>query len=633
VLLRVLGPLEVDGPDGPVSVGGPVPRRILCALLIRPGAVVPVDTLVDAAWGDEPPARAERTLISHITRLREALARADASTPAGVERRADGYRLVVDADAVDAVRLERIVHQAREVPAVDAVPVLREAVALWRPPCPFADLLDSAYPHAEAARLAELHAAAGEALAAALLAAGDPESAVAVAEAALCSAPFRERLWELLVRALYRQGRQADALAVFQRARDTLREELGIEPGPALHQVEAQVLAQDPALLAVTAPVGRPCPYRGLARYETADAELFVGRERLVDELVARLVDASLLVVVGPSGAGKSSLVRAGLVPALRAGVLPGSQAWSVRVIQPGGSPRDALEDTLDDGPDVLVVDQAEEALLAEDGSCLTAFGDRLLAAAGAGTRVVLVLRSDFFGLLSGHTELARRAGPATVLVGSPDERELRRIITEPAARVGLRVEPALTDLVVAEVRDRPGVLPVLSTALVRTWEHRDGDLLSVASYRAGGGVAAALERVGEEAWAALIDDAQRSACRRLLLRLAADEDGSWVRRWARRSELAGPDDPPAAAALAVLTGRRLVVARADDIGIAHEALLTGWPRLHGWLEDGRSRAAVRERLATAATAWKRPTTTRPSCIAAPGCRPRWTPPRPAPKT
>jgi WD40 repeat protein len=253
----------------------------------------------------------------------------------------------------------------------------------------------------------------------------------------------------------------------------------------------------------------------------------------------------------------------------------------------------------------VLIVDQAEEALLADDGSCLIPFGDQLLTAAADETRVVLVLRADFFGLLAGHAVLARRAGPATVLVGAPGERALRRIITEPAARVGLRVDPELADLIVSEVRDRPGVLPVLSTALVRTWEQREGDLLSVASYRAGGGVEAALQRVGEEAWAALDDDAQRSACRRLLIRLATDEDGSWVRRWARRAELVRGDDPAAVAALAVLTARRLVVARADDLGIAHEALLSGWPRLRDWLEDGRSRAAVRERLAIAAAAWE----------------------------
>jgi WD40 repeat protein len=521
-----------------------------------------------------------------------------------VERRDAGYRLVVAPEDVDAVRLEQILLGVKDVPVVDAVPALREAVALWRAPAPFADLQDIAYPAAEAARLTELHGSAVEALVEALLDVGDPVSAAAEAEAWLDGMPFRERLWELLILALYRQGRQADALQAYRRARAKLSDDLGVDPGPRLRELEARVLTQDPGLLAVAAGALRPCPYRGLARYETADAGLFVGRERLVYELIGRLIDERFVVVVGPSGAGKSSLVRAGLLPALAGGALPGSGAWSVDVIQPGTEPLRVLAEALADRADVLVVDQAEEALLAEEGSCLVPFGDRVLAAAEAGTRIVLAMRADFFGLLAGHAALARRAGPATVLVGPPDERELRRIVTEPATRVGLRVDPALADLIVAEVRDRPGVLPVLSTALVRTWEHRDADLLSVASYRAGGGVAAALQRAGEDAWAALTDDAQRSACRRLLLRLATDEDGSWVRRWARRAELIGPDDPAAAAALAVLTGHRLVVARADDLGIAHEALLTGWPRLHGWLEDGRSRAAVRERLATAATEW-----------------------------
>jgi DNA-binding SARP family transcriptional activator/WD40 repeat protein len=605
VLLRVLGPLVVDGPDGPVSVGGPVPRRILCALLVRPGAVVPVDGLRDAVWGDDPPPSAERTLISHVTRLREAFAHANGAVPPLVERRDAGYRLVVAPEDVDATRLEQILPAVKDLSPDEAVPALREALALWRAPGPFADLQDTAYPAAEATRLIEVHGSAVEALVEALLDMGDPVSAAVEAKARLVDTPFRERLWELLIVALYRQGRQADALEAYRRARARLADELGVDPGPGLRQLEAQLLAQDPGLLRVTATTRRPCPYRGLARYETADAGLFVGRERLVDELVARLVDESILVVVGPSGAGKSSLVRAGLVPALAGEALPGSRAWSVEVIQPGTEPLGALTAGLAERPDLLVIDQAEEALLAADGSQLHVFGDRVLAAAGDGTRVVLVLRADFYGLLAGHSVLARRAGPATVLVGPPDERELRRIVTEPAARVGLRVDPALADVIVTEVRDRPGVLPVLSAALVRTWEHRDGDVLSVGSYRAGGGVAAALQRVGEEAWAALENDGQRGACRRLLLRLAADEDGSWVRRWARRTDLVRPDDPSAAAALAVLTKHRLVVARVDDLGIAHEALLTGWPRLHGWLEEGRSRADVRERLAVAAAAWE----------------------------
>ncbi len=487
-MLRVLGPLEVVGPDGPVSVGGPVPRRILCALLVRPGDVVPVDRLIGAAWGENPPPSAERTLVSHLTRLREALSGGGGSATPRLERGRGGYRLVVESDDVDAVRFEQCLRTVENMTPVEAVIVLREALALWRPPGPYADLQDTAYPSAEAARLNELHGSAGEALVNAYLDGSDLIAAAAEAEAQLRDDPYRERLWELLMLALYRQGRQGDALEAYRRARTELTGGLGVDPGPRLRELEGRVLAQDPGLLELTQ-TRKPCPYKGLARYDAADADLFVGRERLVDELVARLVDERLLVIVGPSGAGKSSLVRAGLVPALAAGALPGSEAWPVAVIVPRDQPATALTAALADRPGVLVIDQAEEALLADDGAHLTPFGDGLLVAVAHDTRVVLVLRSDFFGLLAEHSALARRAGPAAVLVGPPDERELRRIITEPASRVGLRVEPALVDLVVAEVRDRPGALPVLSTALVRTWEQRDGDLLSVAAYQVSGGV------------------------------------------------------------------------------------------------------------------------------------------------
>jgi DNA-binding SARP family transcriptional activator/WD40 repeat protein len=605
MMFRVLGPLEVIGSDGPVPVGGPVPRRILTALLAQSGSVVSVDSLIEAAWGDKPPASAERTLLSHLTRLREALGGLDATEPARVERRGGGYLVSIAADALDVDRFERSLRQSPDLPATDAIPALREALALWRPPAPYADLQDTAYPAAQAARLVELYGAAVEALVAAYLEAGEPAAAAAEARGRLHDDPYREGLWEALVLALYRQGRQADALEAFRRARTELRDGLGVDPGPRLRELEAQILAQDPRLLVVTAPARHACPYKGLARYDEADAGLFVGRERLVDDLLARLVDGRFVVVAGPSGAGKSSLVRAGLVPALSGGALPGSGGWSVIVIVPGAEPLPVIDDALAARPDVLIVDQAEEALLADDGTSLIAVGDRLLAASDAGTRVVLAVRADFYGLLSRHPVLARRAGPATVLVGPPDENELRRIVVEPAARMGLRVEPALANLILAEIRDRPGGLPVLSTALVRTWEHREGDTLSVTSYHAGGGVEAALERVGEEAWASFDDDEQRTACRRILLRLAVNEDGSWVRRWMRRTELVHSDDRAAAAALAVLTDRRLVVARADDLGIAHEALLTGWPRLRGWLEDGRARAAVLARLAVTTSAWE----------------------------
>src|SRR5262245_28016079 len=204
MLLRVLGSLQVDGPDGPVSIGGAVPRRLLCALLVRPGAVVSVDSLVDAAWGNEPPKSAERSLISRISRLREAIAQADGVAPPVVERSDGGYRLVVETEAVDAARFERAVLGAEDRTASEAVVELSDALALWRAPAPFADLQDTAYPAAEAARLVELHGAAVEALVAAHLGVGNVVAASALAEARLRDEPYRERLWELLVLALYR---------------------------------------------------------------------------------------------------------------------------------------------------------------------------------------------------------------------------------------------------------------------------------------------------------------------------------------------------------------------------------------------------------------------------------------------
>ncbi len=249
-MLRVLGPLEVQGPDGPMPVGGPVPRRILCALLVRPGAVVPVDSLVDAAWGDDPPPSADRSLISHITRLREALARLDGTAPLGLEHRGGGYRLVVAPEAVDAVWFEQTLLDVKHLAPAEAVAALRGALAAWRPPAPFADLQDTAYPAAEAARLVELRGSAGEVLVAACLDSSDPVAAAAEAEARLRDDPYRERLWELLVLALYRQGRQGDALEAYRRARAELSDGLGVDPGPRLRELEARVLAQDPGLLA-----------------------------------------------------------------------------------------------------------------------------------------------------------------------------------------------------------------------------------------------------------------------------------------------------------------------------------------------------------------------------------------------
>jgi len=614
VRFLVLGALEVVDGDRTVKVAGQAQRRLLVALLARRGCAVSVDELTEAVWGGAPPPTAERTLSSHLARLRDTLGRGGGAPL--LEHRDSGYRLdTFDAD-VDVVEFESLLARAAECADHDpalAAASLGAALRLWRG-APFADLLGTAYPSAEAARLGELREAAAERHARCLLVAGDPVAAAAALEGILADRPFREGAWELLILALYRQGRQAEALAAFQRAQTILREELGVDPGQGLLDLHRRVLEHDPALLVAAGSDisgaderhdAFPCPYKGLARYDATDMDLFVGREGLVRELVGRLVDGRLVVLVGMSGAGKSSVVRAGLLPALSAGVLPGSAGWSTVLIVPGRDPAATITEALAAEPDLLVIDQAEEFFTTTGAdSVQRKITGRLIEAVDSGMHLVVVVRAEFYGRLADQEAFARRAGPSTILVGPPSEPDLRRIVAEPARRVGLQVDEEVTQTILSEVRGRPGVLPVLSTALLRTWEHREGRRLTMAAYRAGGGVAAGLGRAGEEAWAELDDDEQ-AAARRILVRLASWEDGAWVGRRARRTEVAPPTEPAAVSALAALERHRLVVAHTDDLEICHEAVLTGWPRLAGWVEESRTAAALLGRLSEAAAAWE----------------------------
>ena len=465
VRFGLLGPTVVtDDGRGPVAMGGAVQRRVLTALLVGSGRTVPVDRLVLAVWGDDAPPTAERSLQSHVTRLRDLLGRdGDGARLTFV---GGGYRLDVDEDALDTSRFVHEVHGARDTGRSDPARAARQveaALALWRGQ-PYADLVDTEYPAADAASLEEERMAAQVDHAAYLLDAGQVALAVPELEALVTEHRFLERGWELLVVALYRQGRQADALAAYGRARTALDDELGVEPGPQLRALEQQVLAQDPALLGPvpTGPVARArCPYKGLSRYDVTDAGLFVGRERLVEELVATLVDRRLLVLVGPSGAGKSSLLRAGLLPRLEEGAVSGSESWTVRVVIPHDDPVSHLRAALADHPDMLVLDQGESAWgdqvsRADRDSVAALLADPGLARSGEPTRVVIALRADFYGRLTEHPTLARVAGPATVLLGPPSADDLRRIVTEPARLVGLSVETSVVEEIVAQTVGMP---------------------------------------------------------------------------------------------------------------------------------------------------------------------------------
>jgi DNA-binding SARP family transcriptional activator/WD40 repeat protein/energy-coupling factor transporter ATP-binding protein EcfA2 len=836
--IRVLGHLEVDVDDRPVAVGGPKQRAVMAMLGLEANRTVSADRLAAGLWGEELPPSAAKMIQTYVSRLRHAIAD---DGGAAILTHGRGYELRIDPELVDVHRLERLVAEAARANTQAA----REALALFRGE-PLADLADEPFAATEIPRLERLREAAAELAIDADLAAGRHQEVLPEIDELLARSPLRERLHAQRMLALYRCGRQADALEAYRYARRTLVDEIGVEPGPDLKRLHEAILRQDPALdvepmaaelpheldtsewpplvarerelqrlracwdraaggsgslvavvgasgsgksqlaaalaaiahrdgatveyaagagppeharaalarardarrptllvlddadralsgvvaalrelggglvrlpvlvlatgqgperlrahelirlepldagavraiaglyapsdadvpveallatsrgvprrvheaasewarreaarqvdavaeLTATAGsearaleaelagrvvslqaarersgrVGRTdvtgpvlCPYKGLAPFDIDDAECFFGREQLVAELVAHLVGAPLLGVVGPSGSGKSSVVRAGLLPALAGGVLPGSETWARVLIRPGEHPmRELRRARLDsDRRAVLVVDQLEELFTAcqDEHERITFVGALVRAVRERGAAVVLVVRADFYGRCAAYPELAGLLAANHVLVGPMDHDELRRAIELPARRARLRLEPELTDRLLADCEGEPGALPLLSTALLELWRQRDGYHLRLAGYERTGGVRGAVARLAEAAYERLEPD-QRVPARSLLLRLTAQEGGAAVRRRVALDELGDESWR----VLDVLAESRLVTVSEGSVEVAHEALLREWPRLAGWLDEDRDGRRIHRHLAQAAREWR----------------------------
>jgi len=364
---------------------------------------------------------------------------------------------------------------------------------------------------------------------------------------------------------------------------------------------------------ATAEPGYQECPYKGLAPFEEADAALFFGRERLVGELAARTVGVGLLAVVGASGSGKSSLVAAGLLPSLHAGLLPGSDRWHTVVMRPGDHPLAELEALRDGTPDaggrlVLVVDQFEEVFTTcQDEEERIRFVETLVSTASDPERAVLVicLRGDYYGHCGAYPGLARLVAANQVLVGPMGADELRRAVELPARRAGTRVESALSEALVAEIADEPGGLPLLSTALVELWAARSDGWLRLEAHDRLGGVQGAVARLAESSYDNLSDE-QRATARRLFLRLVtSSEDGAIARRRVPLSELDLERDLVLASVVERLTQDRLLTAHERTIEVAHEALLKEWPRFQEWLVEDAQGRDLREHLTHSAKRWE----------------------------
>jgi DNA-binding SARP family transcriptional activator len=288
---RILGPVQAVAAGRVVRLGGGRQRALLALLLLHANQRLSNERLLDELWGERPPATAAKTVQVHISRLRSALAQPAPSGSGGlVLTREHGYELRMDPERLDAYRFERLVVEGRSELAADrpqrARSLLEEALTLWRGE-PLGDLAYEPFAQREIARLEELRIAARELLVEARLALGGHAELVGELERLVAEHPYRERLRGQLMLALYRSERQADALQAYQNARGTLVEQLGIEPGERLRELERAILAQDPGLqLAAQAEPTAPEPRVG------APSSALVDRERKLAELAGALEGA-----------------------------------------------------------------------------------------------------------------------------------------------------------------------------------------------------------------------------------------------------------------------------------------------------------------------------------------------------
>ena len=388
-------------------------------------------------------------------------------------------------------------------------------------------------------------------------------------------------------------------------------------------------------------------PYKGLAAFQESDAADFFGRADVVTALVESMRHNRLTVVVGPSGIGKSSVVRAGLVPALRLGALPGSEDWLITDMFPGARPFDGLEQALArvstrppaDQVDllrsgragivdvvraliptgttaVIVVDQFEELFTqVTDEKVRRRFLDLLVEVhqtSDSPVRVVATLRADFFDRPLRNAAFGDLLDDVLVTVPAPTTEELVDIVTRPGHGVGLAMEDALVATLVADADGESGGLPLLQHALTELYETRDGDSLTLEAYVVAGRLSGSVGRRADAIYAGLSDE-DRDTTRELFVRLVTvDDDTEDTRRRVRVAELdrIGASRASVERVLDAFGRHRLLVfdrdaaTRGPTVEVAHEALIRHWERLRDWVDERREALLTHRRVEVATRDW-----------------------------
>jgi WD40 repeat protein/DNA-binding SARP family transcriptional activator len=495
---------------------------------------------------------------------------------------------------------------------------------------------------------------------------GQYEQAQSYARRQVQLEPWNEEAHQQLMRVLALGGQRSAALAQYQACRRLLADELGVEPSRetvALFEGirDETLLPTAPGLVtAEEPPAPGEAPFKGLQHFDIDDADLFFGREELTDQLVERLSQGRFLAVLGASGSGKSSVVRAGLIPALqRTEPLDGSlrapspgSSWLVHLITPAEHPLAALATSLTrdvesvtaaatlvddltrdpralalyarrllsdsnhgdtDSRLLLVVDQFEELFTlchdaAERGAFVANLSMALAEEMAGPMAVVVALRADFYAHCSQFATLRELLAQHQVYIGPMSSNGLRRAIEEPARIGEWTFEPGLVDLILDDVEDEPGALPLLSHALLETWRQRRGRTLTLAGYVESGGVRGAIARTAETTYEQLTPG-QQAIARSIFLRLTElGEDTQDTRRRAELSEfIPRPGEAPAVEqVLRTLADARLITMDEDSVEVAHEALVREWPRLREWLDENREGLRLHRRISQAAQDWER---------------------------
>jgi WD40 repeat protein/transcriptional regulator with XRE-family HTH domain len=394
------------------------------------------------------------------------------------------------------------------------------------------------------------------------------------------------------------------------------------------------------------------CPYKGLNYFDEFDQDMFVGREALTTKLTQRVLSMAVsaahnqprfLAIVGASGSGKSSLVRAGLVSALRWNKT--STDWHIHVLTPTAHPLENLAAALTDSVSatatlmddlerdhrslqiftkrklglvngthlLLVIDQFEESFaLCRSEEERAAFIDNLLTAASevdGPILVVITLRADFYAPCANYPRLREALAAHQEYIGAMNDEELRRAIEEPARRGRWELEPGLVDLLLHEVGHEPGALPLLSHALFETWQRRRGRTMTLSGYTSSGGVRGAIAETAEAVFADQFTHEQQAIARRIFLRLTelGDDAGAGdTRRRATFKELILKPEEAATThvVLKALADARLITTTEGAAEVAHEALIREWPTLHGWLEENREGLRLHRQLTETAQDW-----------------------------